>query len=53
MEYFYYFELLSIILLFMTAYYEFHYIYTLNNDFLPKNGVIRNIDLIDKSVKII
>lgn len=53
MSYFYYFELLAIILLFLTAFYEFHYIYSFNNDFLPKNGVIRNVDLIDKSVKII
>lgn len=53
MEYFYYYELFAIILLFNAAYYEYSFIFGFNQEKLPKTGVIRNIDLIDKSIKII
>ncbi len=53
MNSFYYFELFAIILLYLTSYYEFQFIYSFTNSFMPNNRLVNNIDIVEKSIKII
>lgn len=53
MEYFYYFELFSIIILFIVALKEFELLYSFSNKFMPKSLEDNNFELIDSSIKII
>lgn len=53
MNIFYYFELFAIMFLYLAAYKEFDFIYSFNNSFLPENRLISNVEISEKSIRII